>query len=86
MNLICLFCPHKWLYLGRGLYQCIRCKTISWGADRGVVAEKLEKPKAHICQTCIYGDADGGCWNMEPGGAAECKKNNFSRWEGDAIK
>ena len=34
LSLICLFRPCKWVYIGNGLYQCIRCKTISMGTNR----------------------------------------------------
>jgi len=31
----CLFKRCNWIYVGNGLYQCTKCKTVSIGADRG---------------------------------------------------
>lgn len=33
-KLLCLFKMCNWIHLGKGLYQCSRCKSISWGANR----------------------------------------------------
>jgi len=43
MKIICWFLPHCWIHIGKGLYQCIRCKTISWGANRGLDKKILTK-------------------------------------------
>jgi hypothetical protein len=34
MRWLCWFFPCQWVYLHRGLYQCVRCKTLSVGANR----------------------------------------------------
>ena len=34
MKITCLFRLCKWVYIGKGFYQCSRCKTISLGSDR----------------------------------------------------
>ena len=34
MSIVCLFKLCNWIYLGKGLYQCKRCKNVSWGSNR----------------------------------------------------
>ena len=34
MNLTCLLKQCAWIHIGKGLYQCSRCKSISWGVNK----------------------------------------------------
>jgi len=34
-SILCIFFPHRWIYVGYGLYQCTRCKATSVGTTRG---------------------------------------------------